>query len=201
MIRFKAGRLAVEINFMFVAIVSIFLLLDKTGISVIALLACFIHEMAHMVAFIAVGYTPQKLSFEMSGIRLTKPAQELSRGKELLVLIAGSGVNLLIFLLLIKTIDKISFFSIFGVTHLVLGIFNLLPLKSFDGGKILFLSLSYFMSESTAYKICAAADFISIFLMLLCSIFMVITSKKSFSLLAITVYLLITSLIKMMKKR
>lgn len=200
MIRFKIGGLQIEINFMFVAAVCIFLLLDKSGMSAIALLACFIHELSHIIIFAAVGYTPQKLSLELTGIKLTKPATALSRGKELLVQFAGSGANLLIFFLLINTIDKISIVSLFAVTHLVLGIFNLLPLKSFDGGKILSIILSYFLSMGTTEKICNAVDFIGIFAMLICCIFMIITSRGSFSLLSITVLLMLSALMKLSRK-
>ncbi|MEG0693256.1 MAG: site-2 protease family protein [Oscillospiraceae bacterium] len=200
MLRFKLGKLHVQIDFMFVAVVTIFLIVDTTGISSIALLACFIHELGHIVMFLAVGYTPQKLTFELTGIRLTKPIQELSAGKELLVQLAGSTTNLLIFFFLIKTIESISFLSLFAVTHLVLGVFNLLPLKSFDGGKILELILSFFLCENVTQKICSIADFICIFLMLIVCVFMIITSKNSFTLLMITIYLMISSLIKLMKR-
>lgn len=200
MLKFKLGRLQVQIDFMFVAVVSVFLLVDKTGISTIALLACFIHELGHIVLFLAVGYVPQKLTFELTGIRLTKPIQALSRGKELLVLLGGSGTNLLIFFLLIRTIEKISFLSLFAVTHLVLGLFNLLPLKSFDGGKVLEILLSFFMGENATQKICTLVDFLCIFLMLIVCVFMMITTKNSFTLLMMTIYLMISSLIKLLKR-
>ncbi len=185
---------------MFVAVVSIFLIVDKTGISTIALLACLIHELGHIVMFIAVGYTPQKLTFELTGIRLTKPIQELSRGKELLTQLAGSATNLLIFFLLINTIEKISYLSLFAVTHLVLGLFNLLPLKSFDGGKILEIILSFFLSENITQKLCTVVNFLCIFVMLIVCVFMIITSKSSFTLLIMTIYLMISSLIRLIKR-
>lgn len=201
MLKFKIGKLDIQIDFMFVAIVSIFLVVDKSGISVIALLACFIHELGHIIMFLLVGYVPQKLSFELTGIRLTKPVQELSRGKELLVQFAGSFTNLAIFFILINTIDKISMLSIFAVTHLVLGLFNLLPIKSFDGGKILEIILSYFINQSTTQKICNISDFLCIFFLLTVCIFMIFTTKNSFTLLILTVYLLITSVVKLIKKQ
>ncbi|MFZ2539939.1 MAG: site-2 protease family protein [Oscillospiraceae bacterium] len=200
MLRFKIGKLNIQIDFMFVAVVALFLIVDKTGISTIALLACLIHELGHIVMFMAVGYTPQKLTFELTGIRLTKPFHELSAGKELLVELAGSATNLLIFFLLINTIESVSFLSLFAVTHLVLGLFNLLPLKSFDGGKILEIILSFFLSENVTRKICTVADFFCIFIMLIVCIFMIITSKNSFTLLIMTIYLMISSLIKLIKR-
>ena len=200
MLQFKIGKLNVQIDFMFVAIVTIFLLVDQTGISAIALLACFIHELGHIVMFIAVGYTPQKLTFELTGIRLTKPIQELSRGKELLVQLAGSGTNLAIFFLLVSTIESVSFYSIFGVTHLVLGVFNLLPLKSFDGGKVLSIIASYFMSENATQIVCTITDFICILFLLTACIFMIVTSNSSFSLVMVTIYLMISSIVKLTKR-
>ena len=161
MLRFKLLGVRIEVDFWFVALVTIFLLTDRSGVSVIALLACFIHESAHLLAFLAVGCTPRALVFELTGIRLVKPAQALSPGRDAFVQLAGSAANLLVFALLASTTASVSYWSIFAVTHLLLGVFNLLPLRCLDGGKLLELLCLHFWGERAAERVCAAADLLT----------------------------------------
>lgn len=197
MISFRLFKIDIHIKFMFVALITIFLLVDKTGISVIALLCCLIHELGHIIMFFLVGYRPLSLTFDLTGICLTKPSIKLSYFKEFLVQIAGSLTNFLVFIFLSNTISEITLTSIFATTHLVIGIFNLLPLKSFDGGKILEMTLLQFFSVNTSQKVCTFIDFLCILILLAISIFGFFYNKKSFTLIVITIYLMITALIKL----
>lgn len=161
MLRFKLFGVDIRIDFWFVAVVTFFLLTDQSGVSVIALICCFLHELGHLVTFFAVGYTPQALIFELTGIRLVKPVQELTHGREAIVQAAGSLVNFLCFLLFAHTMDEINQWSIFATAHLLLAIFNLLPLTALDGGKLLELFCLRFFSEERTEQITAAADLLT----------------------------------------
>lgn len=197
MISFKLFGVEVHIKFMFVAMVTIFLLVDKTGISVIALLACLIHELGHVVMFYLVGYKPISLSFDLTGICLTKPTAQLSYVKEVLVQLAGSTTNFIVFALLCGTISEVSYSSIFATTHLIICIFNLLPLKSFDGGKLLEITLLRIMSIKTTVRVCTFIDLACIFILLTASVCSFFFAQHSFTLIVLTVYLMITALIKL----
>ena len=161
MLRFKLFGVFIEVDFWFVALVTFFLLTDQTGVSVFALLACFIHELGHLIMFFAVGYTPKALVFELTGIRLVKPEQALTPWRDVLVQIAGSATNLLVFFLLSGTLNAVSIWSIFAAIHLLLGIFNLFPLKSLDGGKLLFLFCLRLFGERAAEAVAGAADILT----------------------------------------
>ena len=67
---------------------------------------------------------------DRTGIRLIKPEQALTPWRDVLGQLAGSATNLLVFFLLSGTLNAVSIWSIFATIHLLLGIFNLLPLKS-----------------------------------------------------------------------
>lgn len=194
-------KLPVRINFYFVAMVCIFLLTDETGISFMGLLACTIHELGHVLAFAAVGQRPSLLSLEMTGIRLVNPNCTLSRAKEFFVLISGSGLNLLIFMLLCAPAYKGGEISLFGCIHLVLGLFNLLPVKSFDGGKIFYLAVSAFLPFRAAEIVSAVIDLICVIIMLLFCGALIVKTGGSFTLLVMSVYLLIASLAKLYKSK
>lgn len=201
MISFRIKALLVKIDFLFVAVITVFLITDSTNYSAIALLACIIHEIGHLIMFFLVGYCPTELSFELTGIRLTKPTTKLSSGKEVLVLLAGSGTNFILFCLLSYATHQISLVSVFAVTHLVVGIFNLLPLKSFDGGKLLELALLRFCSIKTTYNICTAIDFTAILLLLVTGVYMLIFIGFSWTLTLLSLYLFIAALVNLLGKK
>lgn len=159
------------------------------------IIACGMHELGHIIALLSLGIRPKMLSFDMIGIKLVNPGCILSPKKELFVLLSGSGLNLLVFFLLS---DKpLSSQSLFALIHLLLGVYNLLPLKSFDGGKILNLILSGFLSQRAVYIICNTVDFIFIILMLLFCGFLIFYTQFSFTLLVMSLYLLFSSVMKL----
>lgn len=201
MIEFDFLGIKIKIKFMFVALVTLFLIVDKSSISVIALFACIIHELGHLFMFILIGYKPRELAFELTGIRLVKPSASLTYSKEILVQLAGSGTNFAVFILLCGTVDSISKVSIFAVTHLIIGIFNLLPLKSFDGGKLLELFLIRLVSINTTQFICTIVDFLCILVILTAGIFAFFQNKNSFTLIILSSYLMISAISKTMSPK
>lgn len=194
MISFKIKDLLIKIDFLFVAVITIFLITDKTNFSVIALLACIIHELGHLLMFFLVGFCPTELSFELTGIRLIKPTSRLSVSKEIAVLLAGSVTNFIFFVALCYTTTEISLISVFAVTHLIVGIFNLIPLKSFDGGKILELFLLKLFTIKTAHSICTVVDFTAITTLLVVSTYTLFFREFSWTLMVLSVYLFIAAL-------
>lgn len=182
MIRFRLLGIDVRIDFWFVAVVTLFLLTDPSGISTTALLACLIHETAHIIAFLLCGYTPRALIFELTGIRLVKPSQALSPGKDALVQAAGSTANFLMFLLLSGMLGQISYWSVLAVTHLLLGCFNLLPLRCLDGGKLLELACLKWGGERAADRICTAADALVTGALLALCLYALLSGTRSFPL-------------------
>lgn len=189
-----------QIEFLFVALVTIFLLVDRSGIATSALLVCLIHELGHVFMFFLVGFKPQKISFQITGICLTKPTAALNYPKEVLVQLAGSTTNFIIFAALCHTVNTITPVSIFATINLVIGIFNLLPLKSFDGGKLLEITLLRFMSIKATDRVCMFVDLTCIFAMLIGSVYAFFTSHQSFTLIVLTVYLMLTAIIKLNQK-
>ena len=197
MIEFRLFGIDIKIKFLFVALVTVFLIVDKSSISIIALMVCIIHETGHLIIFTIFGYKPSELAFEVTGIRLSKPTTSLSYAKEILAQLAGSITNFIVFFALIGTTNSISKMSLFCVTNLIVGIFNLLPLKSFDGGKLLeIFSLKIFSLRTTAI-ICTIADYMCLFIMLVGSIIAFFSKGQSFTLLVLSAYLLIATIAKL----
>lgn len=155
MIEFSFKGVKVRFTFWFFAVVTVMLLIDKTGLSLMGLAACMLHELGHLLAFFLVGHTPKEISFEASGIRLVKTSSLLCYPKELLVLLAGSAANLVLSLAFYRLLPTPGG-MLFAAVHLVLGLFNLLPVGALDGGRIVKLLLLLFCAPDRADKISRA---------------------------------------------
>lgn len=200
MLRFKLFGMEVRIDFLFVALITVFLLTDSTGIAIVGLSACVLHELAHVAAFYAVGFTPSLLAFEATGVRLQKPSRLLPRIREFIVLIAGSGINLLVFLLLWfsfslgdSTVSSPQTAAALAVSHLSVGVYNLLPLKGLDGGKLLAMLFSLFLPQTAVYRCCNMVDLAVLAMLISGGIFIFIKTGGSFTLTVFLCTLIFTA--------
>lgn len=136
MLSFQMGKVKVYIWFSFFAVICLFLAIGQNPWGLWCIGASILHELGHLAAFLCRGYPPLELHFEYSGIRLVPQKHFHPMGQEIFFLASGSAVNLFCFLLLwLFQLPIPAFF------HLVLGVFNLFPLKGLDGGQILKLLL------------------------------------------------------------
>lgn len=193
MIKFYIKNTLIKIDFLFVAVITLALLLDNTYTVILGILSAFIHEISHIISFIVLGKTPKKLSFEVTGILLEKDNICMSLKEELIVLLSGSFVNLIIFFIIFISGTKNKSLNIFAVSNLILGIMNLLPLNAFDGGKIINLILSLFINVNFAYTICKIVQIIITCIFFIIYIYLVINYSFNFSLLIMFIYLFYTN--------
>ena len=151
MLSFQIGKVKVYIWFSFFAVICLFLAMGQNPWGLWCISASILHELGHLMAFVYKGYPPLELHFEYSGICLIPKKQLYSIRQEIFFLVSGSAVNLVcsIALWLLKLPIAASF-------YLVLGIFNLLPLRGLDGGQILWILLECFWGARIGGAICAA---------------------------------------------
>ena len=140
-----------------IAVLSLlFALLARTGGAPLALLfAVLSHEAGHLCALALLGVPMRAVRVSLSGVRISSPLSSLSYGKESLVSAAGVAVNLL------------CAFIFWGcgmgtaaMPSLLLGLYNLLPLSTFDGGTLLF-SLLCACTPLPLHTVSAVCRFVS----------------------------------------
>ena len=195
MLELQIKNVTVEIKFLFLGAITVFLLLDKTGFCFLGFLAGIIHETGHLLMFFLTGYAPEKISFELCGIRMSRTSYDMSIKKQLIVLLGGSVINFIVFFALSFSLDSINRLSVFAVGHLILGIVNLLPIKAFDGGKILQILLELILSPDTAQRSMSVIKVAVTVLLFLLGTVVFIKSKTNFSLLVLAVYVLVSDLV------
>lgn len=109
------------------------------------LLSALLHELGHTLALCHLHKPPHSVTVAFSGAVMESPP--LSYQEELLAAFSGPAVSLLLGLSL-PLWPELGFYS------LILGLFNLLPIRGLDGGRILRCLLFLSMPESRARRIC-----------------------------------------------
>lgn len=118
-------------DFSFFAVIALFLLLDTTGFGLMALAACAVHELAHMLVMAAFGIFADEITLYGAGIRITA-TERLPDKVRAAILAAGCAANLLLAALMYALGQPYA-----AAVSLFTGIFNLLPIGELDGAGLL----------------------------------------------------------------
>ncbi len=173
MIRFVWRGFTIELTFLFAATVAFCLLTDESGVSVLALSACLLHETGHLLAFCLTGHKPRAMVFELTGIRLTPPERLPSFAQNLLIQSGGVLANLIcgaVFYLFHR-------YSAAAV-HIVLASFSLLPLRTLDGGQLLLAALTR-RSPDRGERISYLIDILTTASLCACCLYMLFSGRQS----------------------
>ena len=191
---FKIFDVRIKISFLLISMLTFFSLCDKSGLFIIAFLTALIHELGHIITAGILRLSIKSISFLPCGIKmnLNKPLSLVKRSKKLILFASGSTVNVLCFILIFLFSKEI---NVAALVHLVTAIFNLLPVGTLDGGRIL-KELLITENIEKGERIC---DFISLILAAVLFVFGAITlfkTKYNLSLIITSLYLALTVIIK-----
>ena len=125
---------------------------------VIVLAAAAVHELGHWAALRLFGARVLALRLALPGAVMESGSEALSYGRELAVVLAGPGANLLCAVLLTALGPG---WEAEAGAHLVLGAFNLLPVRPLDGGRALFLASSWLWGPEEGERIARWTGMIS----------------------------------------
>lgn len=165
----------------FFALLTLFLLADRSGIAGLALASMTAHEAAHLLTAFATGYPPAALRLSIFGMVLRQEA-EIPRISHILICLAGPAANLLLAAACFGAGETWA-----ASVNLLLGLFSLCPVRFTDMGSI----LSALMREKT-FSILSAAISATLFFLLIYAAFRL----KNLFLLPAAAYLLLGGLLK-----
>lgn len=120
----------------------------------IVLAAAILHEGGHYLASCLCGVKVSGFRLNLLGARM-QLAGLLSYKKEFLIAAGGPAVNLLCagaLYLVSQTVALTEAWSLFGYASVGLGLLNLLPVRTLDGGRMLTAGISFFISQEAARK-------------------------------------------------
>ena len=143
-----------------------------------------IHELGHSIMALLFKYKVNRIDiYPYGGYSRLEYDINIPLYKELIILISGP-IFQIIYVLIIYII-KIDIDPIFYIFNRIILIFNLLPIYPLDGGKILNIIISYFISYYKSLKI----TIYSSYFLYICFLFYIVLTCRN-----LTIYLIVISL-------
>lgn len=155
------------------------LLSRRLGAAVCVFFAATIHEVGHIVAAKLLGVGLKSLSFDPLGARITTTGNLVSYKDEALLALAGPLFNLFslafsIPLSLIAGGTVGYYLTIFSYASACLALLNLLPIETFDGGRI-------FQCFIHSYKALRFCSFFCLFAIFCASLYLLLRAGGALS--------------------
>lgn len=189
-----SGKLSISV-FAFIAAI-FFALSQGLFCSFVFFGAIFIHELSHIFFILRFGGRIEKITVYPFGIDILADTHLLSYKKEIVIALSGSCANLLCALfgcIVFRTFPNPNLLF-FILCHLSLGLFNLIPLSFFDGGRALRLFLFDVFELDTAFCLQRVFDIVfSLFFLSVC-LTAVLYSNINLSVFMLAVYACLTVL-------
>ncbi|HHX71387.1 MAG TPA: hypothetical protein GX701_00480 [Clostridiales bacterium] len=153
------------------------------------ILSMVLHEVGHAVALFAFGGRVESLSMTMGGLSMEPYFPKLpSYGQEMVCVASGPAVSLLAglaFAFLAK--ENAAFYLLSGV-NFSLGIFNLIPVSGFDGGRLFSLMLEQLAGPTIVAPYILAADLLAAFFLVYLGVVLFFRSGRNYALLLSLLY-------------
>lgn len=146
------------------------------------LLAATVHELGHVAAAAALGINLRSIKLDVLGARLTTEGRLHSYFAEVALCLAGPFVNFLSFAMLFPLIERTEFLGQLALSSLSLGVFNLIPVGGFDGGRVLSGLLHKLLSPALAERVAGAASFLSVLCLWMLSVWLLLRTGTSLAL-------------------
>lgn len=182
----KLGKIKVVVSLVF-ALLAV-LTSDKHWVLIVYIAAALFHELGHLTAAKVLGIRIKNIKFDISGIRICVDEKLVGYIQEFWLALAGPVANASVSLIVLTGYRFFRFFpdSIFDaaadflsigrfniigmggffiLASLVQASINLLPIKTFDGGRMLYCILSEYTNEKTAEYILSITSAISAFVL------------------------------------
>ncbi|MBQ7336033.1 MAG: site-2 protease family protein [Clostridia bacterium] len=158
------------------------LISDRSGVGVMTVLAALLHESGHMLAAKCLHIPLRHLRMDLLGARLEVCGRMLSYSEEWLLCAAGPFSSLC-FAALASPLWKISSLAIaFSCASVLLGALNLLPIRTFDGGRMLECFLSMFSGPRTVRRVMLCCSFMFLFLLWAVAVYFLLRAGDGLSL-------------------
>lgn len=166
------------------------LFVDKSSIAAMSLLAAALHEVGHLVAAYFMKIPIRALRFDLLGARIDVKGRILSYKEEWLLCVAGPLSSLVFSLLGSLFWSHTKLAIAFSCASLLLGLLNLLPIQTFDGGRMLECALLSFTTPQKAGSILRGCTFLFLWLLWAFSAYLMIKIADGISLFFFTLTLL-----------
>ena len=189
------GRVTVKGGFLL--LMAILFYFDTTGVILWMLPAAALHELGHLLALRLFGVHAEVWTFSLRGVEMRLPDwPTLSYGRDFVATLAGPLFSLLGAFVAARLAGSPAsgLYVLSGMAY-VQGLFNLLPAKSLDGGRLLRLALSRFFGEGVADRALVVSTAVCAGLLLIAGVLAYAGGRQNLVLLLTSVYLALSILL------
>ncbi len=163
---------------------------DAGGVGAAILLAAGLHECGHILAARLLHIPLRGFCLDLLGARLEVRGRMLSYGEEWLLAAAGPIASLIVSALAAPFWAACPFAVAFSCASLLLGLLNLLPIRTFDGGRMLETALLAHLSQRRAGQIVRLLTFSFLFLLWAGAVYLLLRVGDGLSLFCFSMSLL-----------
>ena len=149
-------------------------LCDRSGVAVMSILAAALHEVGHFAAARLLHIPVRAMRLDLLGARIDVNGRILSYGEEWLLCVAGPLASLVFSLVGSFFWSHSKLAVIFSCASLLLGVLNLLPIQTFDGGRMLECALLHFSTPQKASAILKGCTFLFLWLLWVFSVYLML---------------------------
>lgn len=189
---FRLYGISVNINFYFLAAVSVLLMLDRSGMAALCVVSSLLHEAGHLAALALMKASAKEIGFKIGAIQLQKGIQgKRSYKRDAIAAFSGPFFNMLAFgaLYFLYYYTGNSQIQMAAIINLVVGLFNLLPIASLDGGLIIYSALCLMSNQQTALTVLKALSVATLLPTAAAGFYFLIKSGYNATLLITCIYL------------
>ncbi len=202
MIAFKIFDVRCRLSFPAVMLFTLSVIISPKGSMIsLCIFSTIFHELGHLLMIYRISGKPKSISVNLSDIAIQSNTSRINKNQELLIDIAGPAVNFALSSVSIILYVLLDFFFLkdFCLCSLFLGMFNMVPLKSLDGGNIFHNLLTRRYSLKAADRILNIISIILIIPFFTVGFSVLFFSKYNYSLLLIAIYLILLLINKEMR--
>lgn len=184
------GRIKICVRPSFVLVVSFAAYFGNPVVLGWFLLAAALHEGGHLLAAVCMGLPIRRLTLDFSGGNLELCRNLTTYPQDLILCLSGPAVNFLF-----VTLSVLRHWNpVFLSAHLLLGMFNLMPVLPLDGGKAVFAFLSGIWEPFLACRVMSALSLVTAAAVSAAGIWIAVQPGGNPNLLLLGVWLLMSAL-------
>lgn len=192
MVEQKLFGITFGVSIGFMSLLTFMLYVDKTGLMLPTFFATLLHEWGHIIMLLASRCKIDKILFKVGSVAV-EGNFVLPTVKECIMLLAGPAINFLFFVIcytLYWATNGMIYLN-FGLVSLVVGAVNLLPIYGLDGGNLLIIFITRFLSEKNARLVAKLVAFLCCTVIILFGTYIFILQKKNPTVIIFGIYLLL----------
>lgn len=188
-------NITIYIGVPFLASAAFFLAGDMRKNYICALIFSFLHEAGHLLPMLFFGKKPDSVSLGLMGIKIEKNECSLSCKEECITALCGPLVNLIFAAVFaLYDIESIPF-----AVNAGLFLINILPVKTLDGGRIIYYLCLMKADEIKAKKILLFSELLTVVFFISVLILSLVTGFVNTSFVMFSVLLVITVFLNLLQ--